>query len=446
MNHSLPHNLEAERALLGSLLVYPQSLKTVNELGIMADSFFLETHGIIFNAMNDVTSSGKNVDATTLLSRLEDMSMLSRVGGVEGISSLLEGSTSNANIKYYAQIILDKAMLRSLILTAEDIASKGFKQEEDLDEVLDYAERLIMQVTRNRRATDFRNPKEIINEVMDTISRMSSNKSNITGLKTSYKDLDKVTNGFQKGDLIILAARPSMGKTAFALNLGLQVARHNQEPVAIFSLEMPAEQLIMRMLSANAAISGSQLRSGYLNGAEWNKLNEAANDLRMLPIYVDDTPGMKVSEIFSKCRKLKAEQGLGMVIIDYIQLINASSSKNSENRQQEVSEISRALKGLAREMRIPVIALSQLSRLVDRRDDKRPLLSDLRESGALEQDADIVMFLYRDEYYNKKAVEQEQQEVEVDVAKHRNGPTRMIKLAFNRNFSVFYNLMTGEQE
>ena len=441
MNRSLPHNLEAERALIGSLLVYPQSLKTVNEIGIMADSFFLQTHGIIFNAMNDVILSGKNVDVTTLLSRLEDLSLLSRVGGVEGISSLLESSTSNANIKYYAQIILDKAMLRSLILTAEDIASKGFKQEEELDEVLDYAEKLIMQVTRNRRATDFRNPKEVINEVMDTISKMSSNKTNITGMKTSFKALDNVTNGLQKGDLIILAARPSMGKTAFALNLGLQVARHNQESVAIFSLEMPAEQLIMRMLSANAAIAGNQLRSGYLNGAEWNKLNEAANDLRMLPIYIDDSPGMKVSEIFSKCRKLKAEQGLGMVIIDYIQLINASSSKNNENRQQEVSEISRALKGLAREMKIPVIALSQLSRLVERREDKRPMLSDLRESGALEQDADIVMFLYRDEYYQKNDIEQTQEEVEVDIAKHRNGPTRKIKLAFSRNINAFYNLM-----
>jgi len=441
MNRSLPHNLEAERALIGSLLVYPQSLKTVNEIGIMADSFFLQTHGIIFNAMNDVILSGKNVDVTTLLSRLEDLSMLSRVGGVEGISSLLESSTSNANIKYYAQIILDKAMLRSLILTAEEIASKGFKQEEELDEVLDYAEKLIMQVTRNRRATDFRNPKEIINEVMDTISKMSSNKTNITGMKTSFKALDNVTNGLQKGDLIILAARPSMGKTAFALNLGLQVARHNQEPVAIFSLEMPAEQLIMRMLSANAAIAGNQLRSGYLNGSEWNKLNEAANDLRMLPIYIDDSPGMKVAEIFSKCRKLKAEQGLGMVIIDYIQLINASSSKNNENRQQEVSEISRALKGLAREMKIPVIALSQLSRLVERREDKRPMLSDLRESGALEQDADIVMFLYRDEYYQKNDIEQTQEEVEVDIAKHRNGPTRKIKLAFSRNINAFYNLM-----
>lgn len=444
MNQTLPHNLDAEKALLGSLLVYPQSLKTVNELGLMHDSFFLETHGIIFNAMNQVVLSGKNVDATTLLSRLDDMGMLGRIGGVETITSLLEGSTSSANIKYYAQIILDKAMLRSLILTAESIASRGFNQEEELDEVLDSAEKLIMQVTRNRRATDFRNPKEVINEVMETISRMSSNKTNITGMKTSYKALDNVTNGLQKGDLIILAARPSMGKTAFALNLGLQVARHNDQPVAIFSLEMPAEQLIMRMLSANAAIPGNQLRSGYLNNAEWNKLNEAANDLRQLPIYIDDTPGMKVSEIFSKCRKLKAEQGLGMVIIDYIQLINASTSKNSENRQQEVSEISRALKGLAREMRIPVIALSQLSRLVERREDKRPMLSDLRESGALEQDADLVMFLYRDEYYQKNDVEQAQEEVEVDIAKHRNGPTRRIKLAFSRNINAFYNLVLEE--
>lgn len=444
MNQQLPHNLDAERALLGSLLVYPQSLRTVNELGFEASAFFLETHAIIFKAMNEVVMSGKNVDATTLVARLNDTSLLGRVGGIEAITSLLDSSTSNVNIKYYAQIILDKAMLRSLILTAQSIEARGFKQEDELDAVLDDAEKLIMQVTRNRRATEFRNPKEVINEVMESISRMSAKKSNITGLKTSFKSLDNVTNGLQKGDLIILAARPSMGKTAFALNLGLQVARHNQEPVAIFSLEMPAEQLITRMLSANAAIPGQQLRSGYLNSVEWNKLNEAANDLRMLPIYIDDTPGLKVSEIFSKCRKLKAEQGLGMVVIDYIQLINASSSKNSENRQQEVSEISRALKGLAREMKIPVIALSQLSRLVERREDKRPMLSDLRESGALEQDADLVMFLYRDEYYQKSEVEQTQEEVEVDIAKHRNGPTRRIKLAFSRNINAFYNLLVEE--
>lgn len=444
MNQQLPHNLDAERALLGSLLVYPQSLKTVNELGFEPSAFFLETHAIIFKAMNEVVLSGKNVDATTLVARLNDTSLLGRVGGIEMITSLLESSTSNVNIKYYAQIILDKAMLRSLILTAQSIEARGYKQEDELDSVLDDAEKLIMQVTRNRRATEFRNPKEVINEVMDTISRMSSKKSNITGLKTSFKALDNVTNGLQKGDLIILAARPSMGKTAFALNLGLQVARHNQEPVAIFSLEMPAEQLITRMLSANAAIPGQQLRSGFLNSVEWNKLNEAANDLRMLPIYIDDTPGLKVSEIFSKCRKLKAEQGLGMVIIDYIQLINASSTKNNDNRQQEVSEISRALKGLAREMKIPVIALSQLSRLVERREDKRPMLSDLRESGALEQDADLVMFLYRDEYYQKSEVEQTQEEVEVEIAKHRNGPTRKIKLAFSRNINAFYNLMIEE--
>jgi replicative DNA helicase len=249
--------------------------------------------------------------------------------------------------------------------------------------------------------------------------------------------LDNTTNGLQRGDLIILAARPSMGKTAFALNLAIQIARHNHLPVAVFSLEMPAEQLIMRMLSATSLVEGNKLRSGYLNNNEWNMLNEAATELRNLPLYIDDTPSIKVSEVFSKCRKLRSEKGLGLIIIDYIQLISAA--KSSENRQQEVSEISRNLKSLAREMKVPVIALSQLSRLVERREDKRPMLSDLRESGALEQDADLVLFLYRDDYYQKDKESEGQEKIEVDIAKHRNGPTRKIELAFDRNINAFYN-------
>jgi replicative DNA helicase len=302
---------------------------------------------------------------------------------------------------------------------------------------MDDAERQILNVTRTRRTSDFKDTKETVSSVMDNITRMSEQKSNITGIKTSFKALDNTTNGLQKGDLIILAARPSMGKTAFAINLAIQVARHNHLPVAIFSLEMPAEQLITRMLSATSLVEGNKLRSGYLNNNEWNMLNEAAGELRNLPVYIDDTPSIKVGEIFSKCRKLSSEKGLGMIVIDYIQLISAA--KSSENRQQEVSEISRNLKALAREMKVPVIALSQLSRLVERREDKRPILSDLRESGALEQDADLVWFLYRDDYYQKEKTEGTQEKVEVDIAKHRNGPTRKIELAFDRNINAFYN-------
>jgi len=438
MTRQLPHSLDAEQALLGAMLIYPSAIRAVFESGLLADDFHLQSHGKIYATMLDIHSEGKPVDGTSLITRLNDRQLLTSVGGADYILQLAEFSVSSANVKYYAEMVQDKAYLRNLILTAQKIAEEGFLQNDDLDEVMDQAEKQILHVTRNRRSSDFRDSKEVVTTVMDTITKMSVAKSNITGLKTAYRDLDNVTNGLQGGDLIILAARPSMGKTAFALNLAMQVARHNSSPVALFSLEMPAEQLITRMLSATSSVVGNQLRSGYLNNNEWNMLNEAATELKGMQLYIDDTPSIRVSEIFSKCRKLNSEKGLGLIIIDYIQLISGSG-KNSENRQQEVSEISRGLKSLAREMKVPVIALSQLSRLVERREDKRPMLSDLRESGALEQDADIVMFLYRDEYYAKEKVEEKQEEVEIDIAKHRNGPTRKIKLAFDRSINAFYN-------
>jgi replicative DNA helicase len=437
MTRQLPHSLDAEKALLGAMLMYPSAIKSANELGLRPEDFFADAHRTIFNAMNDILEAGKMVDGTALINRLADLSTLPRVGGADYILELADHSISSANIKYYIEIVQDKAYMRNLILTAQKIAEQGFHVEDGIDSLMDDAEKQILQVTRTRRTTDFKDTKEVVSHVMDNITRMSEQKTNITGIKTSYHALDNTTNGLQKGDLIILAARPSMGKTAFAINLAIQVARHNNLPVAVFSLEMPAEQLIMRMLSSTSLVEGNKLRSGFLNNNEWNMLNEAAGELRNLPVYIDDTPSIKVAEIFSKCRKLRTEKGLGMIVVDYIQLLSAA--KSSENRQQEVSEISRSLKALAREMQVPVIALSQLSRLVERREDKRPMLSDLRESGALEQDADIVLFLYRDEYYHKEKTEDMQEKVEVDIAKHRNGPTRKIELAFDRNINAFYN-------
>ncbi len=437
MSRQLPHSLDAEIALLGAMLMYPFAIKNATELGLRGDDFYSEAHRSIFNAMNDIHEAGKIIDATALVSRLNDLSMLSRVGGADYIMEIADHSVSSANIKYYIEIIQDKAYMRNLIITAQKIAEQGFHSEENIDDLMDNAEKQILNVTRTRRTTDFKDTKEVVTSVMDNITKMSEQKSNITGLKTSFRSLDNTTNGFQQGDLIILAARPSMGKTAFALNLAIQVARHNTVPVAVFSLEMPAEQLIMRMMSATSLVEGNKLRSGYLNNNEWNMLNEAATELRNLPVYIDDTPSIKVSEVFSKCRKLRTEKGLGLIVIDYIQLISAA--KSSENRQKEVSEISRNLKSLAREMKVPVIALSQLSRLVERREDKRPMLSDLRESGALEQDADLVLFLYRDDYYQKDKEAVGQEKIEVDIAKHRNGPTRKIELAFDRNINAFYN-------
>ncbi|HBS91330.1 MAG TPA: replicative DNA helicase [Erysipelotrichaceae bacterium] len=443
MNRQLPHSIEAEQSLLGAMLIYPSAIKTASESGLTSEDFFMQAHSRIFQAMLDLADSGKPVDATSLVTRLNDSQQLSSIGGADYILQIADNSVSSANVKYYAEMIQDKSYLRNLILTAQKIAEEGFTASTDLDDVMDLAEKQILDVTRNRRSSDFRNSREVVSVVMDNITKMSTLKSNVTGLKTAYRELDKTTNGLQRGDLIILAARPSMGKTAFALNLATQVARHNKLPVAIFSLEMPAEQLIQRMLSATSQVPGNQLRTGYLNNNEWNMLNEAATELKTMPIYIDDTPSIRVAEIFSKCRKLRTEHGLGLVLIDYIQLISGSS-KNSDNRQQEVSEISRGLKALAREMKVPVIALSQLSRLVERREDKRPMLSDLRESGALEQDADIVMFLYRDDYYQKEKTEEKQEKVEVDIAKHRNGPTRKIELAFDRSINAFYNYASEE--
>jgi replicative DNA helicase len=435
----LPHSLEAEQALLGAMLIYPNTIKTAMETGLIPEDFFLEAHRKVFTAITELSDMGKPVDGTSLITRLSERGQLPSIGGADYVLQLADHSVSSANVKYYVEMIQDRAYMRNLILTAQKIAEEGFVHSGDLDEVMDQAEKSILNVTRNRRASDFRNAKEVVSTVMETITKMSSNKSNITGLKTSFKALDNLTNGLQRGDLIILAARPSMGKTAFALNLAMQVSRHNQQPVALFSLEMPAEQLITRMLSAASMIPSGKLRTGYLTGPEWNMLNEAATEMKAMQLFVDDTPSIRVSEVFSKCRKLRAEHGLGLVVIDYIQLI-MGSGRNNENRQQEVSEISRSLKALAREMQVPVIALSQLSRLVERREDKRPMLSDLRESGALEQDADIVMFLYRDEYYQKERNDEKQVKAEIDIAKHRNGPTGKFELAFDLKINAFYNI------
>ena len=331
-----------------------------------------------------------------------------------------------------------------MIETAELIAEEGFDTASDLDEVMDKAEREILNVTRSRRATDFKSSRDVVSNVMQELMKLRSMEGHITGVKTGYTDLDRVTNGFQRGDLIILAARPAMGKTAFALNLALNASFYNSGAIAIFSLEMPAEALMKRILSAKSAVESSKLRSGNIRDDEFNKLNEAANELMATKLFVDDSSNVKISEVFSKCRKLRSEHGLDLVVIDYLQLISGSGRSSGDNRQQEISEISRSLKGLAREMECPVIALSQLSRSVETRPDKHPMLSDLRESGAIEQDADIVMFLYRDEYYNKDENSQEDAETtnttDVDIAKHRNGATGRIQLAFQKNISAFYNI------
>jgi len=438
MNRQLPSSLEAEQALLSSMLVYPSAVMITVEQGLKAEDFFAEAHKKLFTVMMMLQEEGKPIDGPSLIARCNDLSLLSQIGGVDFIMELADTSVSSANTKYYIEIIQNKSYLRHLILTAQNIAEEGFNSSGDIDDVMDKAEKELLNVTRTRRTGEFRDAKEVVGSVMENIQKMSANRSSITGTATGYRDLDHVTAGFQKGDLIILAARPSMGKTAFALNVAMNAAQINNQAVALFSLEMPAEQLIQRMLSAKSRIPGSNLRTGFLKNNEWNQLNEAATDLKMAKIFIDDSPGVRVAEIFSKCRKLQSEHGLCLIVIDYIQLITGSG-RNSENRQQEVSEISRSLKALARELKVPVIALSQLSRTVEHRTDKRPMLSDLRESGALEQDADIVMFLYRDEYYNHAEEETKNEKTEISIAKHRNGATKTIDLAFEREINSFYN-------
>ena len=438
MNRQMPSSVDAEQALLGSFLIYPSSVRIASEEGLRSDEFFLEAHRKIYNVIEALSNEGKPVDAASVASRLSDLGQLSSVGGLEYIMQLADSSVTSASSKYYIELIQSKALLRALIETAQSIAEDGMQNQAELETVMDEAEKRILDVTRRRKTGDFKSSSEVVNTVIENIHKMSTQKSGVTGVATGYRDLDNTTNGFQRGDLIILAARPSMGKTAFALNVAMQIAQLNHQAAAIFSLEMPAEQLISRMLSAKSRVPGGQLRTGFLNNNEWNQLNEAAADLKATKIFIDDSPNIRVSEIYSKCRKLQSEHGLAVILVDYIQLITGSG-RSGDNRQQEVSEISRGLKGLARELQVPVIALSQLSRLVERREDKRPMLSDLRESGALEQDADIVMFLYRDEYYQREKSEEGTEKTEINIAKHRNGPTRTIELAFERNINAFYN-------
>ena len=444
MSRELPHSNEAEQSLLGAMMIYPSVAAIAYDQGLEAKDFYLDIHKRIYTAMQDISDAGKPIDVTTLVSRLQDLEQLNLVGGADYIIKLSDTAISSANSSYYIEIIKSRAHLRRLIETAELIAEDGFDTASDVDEVMDKAEREILNVTRSRRATDFKSSRDVVSNVMQELMKLRSMEGHITGVKTGYTDLDRVTNGFQRGDLIILAARPAMGKTAFALNLALNASFYNSGAIAIFSLEMPAEALMKRILSAKSAVESSKLRSGNIRDDEFNKLNEAANELMATKLFVDDSSNVKISEVFSKCRKLRSEHGLDLVVIDYLQLISGSGRSSGDNRQQEISEISRSLKGLAREMECPVIALSQLSRSVETRPDKHPMLSDLRESGAIEQDADIVMFLYRDEYYNKDENSQEDAETtnttDVDIAKHRNGATGRIQLAFQKNISAFYNI------
>ncbi|MBR3346563.1 MAG: replicative DNA helicase [Solobacterium sp.] len=434
---SLPSAPEAEASLLGTMMIYDAASKTAIEEGITADDFFSENNRLIFLAIKSLNDEGAVIDPTSISTRLKDRGDFDKIGGNTALTTLMEYAVTSANTKMYVTILKDKAITRRMIEAARKISTEGMEGVTDVNSFLDEAEKAVLDISRNRRTTEFRDRHELFNSVVEQIHRYSDQGSDVTGIRTGFRDLDRLTHGFQRGDLIILAARPSMGKTAVALNLAMNAAScQPNEAVAIFSLEMSAESLAMRLLSARSRVPGDALRTGHLQGNDdWNRLNEASANLKKTKIFIDDKSAIKVAEIFSKCRRLKNEQGLSMVLIDYIQLITGNGGGRGEvNRQQEVSEISRSLKALARELEVPVIALSQLSRNVESREDKRPQLSDLRESGAIEQDADIVMLLFRKSYYDDEAKQEAEntgsEELEINVAKHRNGATRRIYLAF----------------
>lgn len=449
MARVLPSAPEAEATLLGNMMVYPAAARIAMEEGLSEDDFFAEANRRIFLAIDSLYKQGSVIDLTTVVTRLNDMDLLDKCGGLPYLTDLSDAAVTSANVKSYVEMVHDKAVIRRMIEATEKLAEDGYSGQTDINEYLDACEKAVLEISRNRRTSEFRNSPELMTEVLGNIQKMSDNRTDITGLKTGFIDFDHTLHGLQKGDLIVLAARPAMGKTAVALNLAMNVAAYQPRgAVAIFSLEMAAEQLAMRLLSAKSHIPGDKLRTGRLDDSDWNRLNEAAGELKMSNIYIDDTSMIKVPEIFSKCRRLKADVGLNMILIDYIQLITGSGGRN-ENRQQEISEISRSLKALARELEVPVIALSQLSRSVEQRDNKHPMLSDLRESGAIEQDADIVLMLYREAYYDEAIREQAQKEgnerLEINIAKHRNGATRKVYLAFENTTNALYNIAMEQQ-
>lgn len=441
MNESMmdrvpPHNNEAEQSVIGAIFLEPQALITASEI-VIADDFYHIAHQKIFQTMLNLSDKGKAIDVVTVTEELSAKKELEDVGGLSYLTELANAVPTAANIAHYAKIVEEKALLRRLIRVASKIADDGYTREDEVEILLAEAEKKMLEVSNRKNAGDFKHVKDVLVQTFDNIEQLQSRDGDVTGIPTGFRDLDKMTAGFQRNDLIIVAARPSVGKTAFALNVAQSVAVKARENVAIFSLEMGADQLVMRMLCAEGNIDAQRLRTGALEPEDWSKLTMAMGSLSNSGIFIDDSPGVRMTDIRAKCRRLAKEQGLGMILIDYLQLI-LGSGKPGENRQQEVSEISRSLKGLARELKVPVIALSQLSRGVEQRQDKRPMMSDLRESGSIEQDADIVAFLYRDDYYDKES--ESKDIIEIIIAKQRNGPTGTVSLAFRKEYNKFLNL------
>ncbi len=431
---SLPQNIDAEQSVIGALFIDRNSIAKVTRF-LRAEDFYMESHRKIYEAILFLEENGHPVDLITVVNHLRDTGVLDRIGGATYIASLASMLPTAANVEYHAHIVEEKALLRNLIQIATRIANLGYEGE-NVEQLIDQSEKMILELTSRRASSAFTTMKELVMQVLKFIEERYKNKGAILGVESGFYDIDKLCCGLQPGDLIIVAGRPAMGKTSFGLTIAHYVALSQRLPVAVFSLEMSKEQLVQRMLCSEAKVDQQKVRNGQLNESDWIKLTEAATKLANAPLYIDDSALLSVRQVRAKAKRLQLEKGLSLIVIDYLQLMQ--SNLRVENRQQEISEISRSLKSLAKDLQVPVVALAQLSRQVEQRQDKRPIMSDLRDSGSIEQDADIVMFIYRDEYYksdsDKKGI------TEIIIAKQRNGPTGAVELAFVKEFTRFLNL------
>ena len=432
----LPHSVEAEQAVIGAMLMDADAITTASEI-ISRDDFYQTAYGVIFEAVTELYNAGTAVDLVTLQARLTEKDVPAEIASLEFVRDLVTAVPTSANVKYYAEIVAEKSTLRKMIKMNEEIANACYLAKEPVEAIMERTEKKVFELVQNRNNGDFVPIKQVVLNALEKIEKSSKSKGTVTGIPTGFIDLDYKTSGLQPSDLILVAARPSMGKTAFVLNIAQHVAFRQNKTVAIFSLEMSKEQLVNRLFSLESYVDAQLLRTGNLKDSDWEKLIEGAGIIGRSNLIIDDTPGISISEMRSKCRKYKLEHNLELIIIDYLQLMSGSVGGRSESRQQEISDISRSLKALARELHVPVISLSQLSRAVEQRPDHRPMLSDLRESGAIEQDADVVMFIYRDDYYNKDT--EHVNEAEIIIAKQRNGPIGTVTLTWLPQYTKFAN-------
>ncbi len=431
-----PHSIEAEQSVIGAMLMDKEAIVVASEM-LRGDEFYARQHGVLFDAMVELYNEGKPVDLITLQNRLREKDVPPEISSLEFVKDLLNVVPTSANVKHYATIVSEKALLRKLIRTNEEIVNACYAGKDKVETILEDTEKRVFELVQSRNSSDYVPIRQVVINALEKIEASAKTKGNVTGLSTGFLDLDYKTAGMQPSDFILVAARPSMGKTAFVLNIAEHMAFKEDKCVAIFSLEMSKEQLVNRLFSLESRVDAQQLRTGDLKDSDWEKLIESANVIGKSKLIIDDTPSISISEMRSKCRKFKLEHGLDIVIIDYLQLMSGSGRGN-ESRQQEISDISRSLKAMARELNVPVIALSQLSRAVEQRPDHRPMLSDLRESGAIEQDADVVMFIYRDDYYNKDS--ENKNIAEIIIAKQRNGPIGTVNLVWLPMYTKFANM------